>query len=44
MAAIPFEAVVNGKVHALREENFDENSWGLASKGEPLKHTILTVA
>ena len=30
LAAIPFVAVVNGKVHALRGKNRDEKSWGLA--------------
>ena len=44
LAAIPFVAVVNSKVHALRGENRDENRGALLSKGEPLKHTLLKVA
>ena len=34
--AIPFVAVVNGKVHAPRGENRAKNRGALLSKGEPL--------
>ena len=36
LAAIPFVAVVNGKVHAPRGENRANTRGALLSKGEPL--------
>ena len=35
LAAIPFVAVVNGKVYASRGENRAKNRGALLSKGEP---------